>query len=380
MKRDSSPPLAIRVSGANGAPGLVETTNSTRSRPRAPHCPSASGLDQGAEPGGVELERRQLARDRGVEPARGGGARRAQPARPLPHRRRGARGTARSQLGEAALRRPRAPRAARPSSAASAGSASASTRCLRASARISNSRASASSSRAGSKVSASAARGERVLGLGRLDQRPVERRQRLGQQRMLAADPLEPAQRLAQLRQRRLRSPSSKAGRPAARSSASRAPFCMLARSSASSASSPCSRRQPAELGDRMFEPFAVARRERQSSRAPRRAPLRPRPRPRQARSAAPASIRPKESSRARWPRGLSRPRSSCWPWISTSSAPSSRSRATEAGLVVDEGAAAAVGLDDPADDQRLAGFAFEAVFGEQGAGGMVRRELEGDR
>jgi hypothetical protein len=36
MKRDSSPPLAIFASGAKGAPGLVEISNSTRSRPDSP--------------------------------------------------------------------------------------------------------------------------------------------------------------------------------------------------------------------------------------------------------------------------------------------------------------------------------------------------------
>ena len=36
MKRDSSPPDAIRVSGPNGAPGLVDTSNSTRSVPDGP--------------------------------------------------------------------------------------------------------------------------------------------------------------------------------------------------------------------------------------------------------------------------------------------------------------------------------------------------------
>ncbi len=68
MNRESSPPLAMRVSEAKGAPGLVETSNSTRSRPRPLHCASAKRLDSGAEAGGVELERRQLAGDGGVEP------------------------------------------------------------------------------------------------------------------------------------------------------------------------------------------------------------------------------------------------------------------------------------------------------------------------
>jgi hypothetical protein len=48
MKRDSSPPEAIRTSGPNGAPGLVETSNSIRSVPAT----DGSGLaDRGAEAG-----------------------------------------------------------------------------------------------------------------------------------------------------------------------------------------------------------------------------------------------------------------------------------------------------------------------------------------
>ena len=68
MKRDSSPPEAIRVSGPNGAPGLVETSNSTRS---VPDGPGSAARDGGAEARGVELQRRKLRRDRGVEPRRG---------------------------------------------------------------------------------------------------------------------------------------------------------------------------------------------------------------------------------------------------------------------------------------------------------------------
>ena len=45
-----------------------------------------------------------------------------------------------------------------------------------------------------------------VLGLARLDQRPVERRQRLGEQRMIGGAALDPPRRLAQLRQRAVRS------------------------------------------------------------------------------------------------------------------------------------------------------------------------------
>ena len=76
-----------------------------------------------------------------------------------------------------------------------------------------------------------------------------------------------------------------------------------------------------------MLEPFAVALG--RGRRGARLEPARLRsasPRPRPARP-APVSSLPKASSSARWPLGLSRPRSSCWPWISTASAPRSRSR-----------------------------------------------------
>ena len=71
MKRDSSPPLAIRVSGPNGAPGLVDTSNSTRSMPDGPGSASA---ERGAELRRIELQRRKLAGDRRVELRRGVGA------------------------------------------------------------------------------------------------------------------------------------------------------------------------------------------------------------------------------------------------------------------------------------------------------------------
>ena len=49
-------------------------------------------------------------------------------------------------------------------------------------------------------------------------------------------------------------------------------------------------------------------------------------------------------------------------------------------GLVVDEGAAAAVGLDDAADHQRLAGLGLEAVLGDQREGGMIAGQFEACR
>jgi hypothetical protein len=49
MNRDSSPPLAIRVSGPNGAPGLVETSNSTRSVPDGPGSAETMAVRKRAE-------------------------------------------------------------------------------------------------------------------------------------------------------------------------------------------------------------------------------------------------------------------------------------------------------------------------------------------
>ena len=84
--------------------------------------------------------------------------------------------------------------------------------------------------------------------------------------------------------------------------------------------------RQRLDLLAGMLEPFAVALGG--GGRGARLEPARLRsasPRSRPARPAAESSL-PKASSSARWPLGLSRPRSSCWPWISTASAPMSRS------------------------------------------------------
>ncbi len=47
--------------------------------------------------------------------------------------------------------------------------------------------------------------------------------------------------------------------------------------------------------------------------------------------------------------------------------------------LIVDEGAAAAIGADDAADDKRLARLALQAILREQGARRMILRKLEAD-
>ena len=44
MNRDSSPPAGDPISGPNGAPGLVETSNSTRSMPPGPASASLSAV------------------------------------------------------------------------------------------------------------------------------------------------------------------------------------------------------------------------------------------------------------------------------------------------------------------------------------------------
>ena len=86
------------------------------------------------------------------------------------------------------------------------------------------------------------------------------------------------------------------------------------------------------EFGDGMFQPVAVARGGPRSRRG--RAASAPSASRHALNAAAVAAVSaaPKASSSARWPRGLSRPRSSCWPWISTSRPPSSRSSAADAG------------------------------------------------
>ena len=48
-------------------------------------------------------------------------------------------------------------------------------------------------------------------------------------------------------------------------------------------------------------------------------------------------------------------------------------------GLIVDEGAAAAVGLDETANDERFARLAGKTVLVEQGPGGMAVGDFEGD-
>ena len=233
----------------------------------------------------VELERRQFAPPpprRAAPPRRARAALSASAAAVIGGTRRA---QARPPARRSARRPPRSRRAARVSSARSAGSASASTRCLRASARISNRRVSASSSRAGSKASASAARRARP--------RPPRPRSPPGR-----APPAPRPAADARRRSGRAAAPPGAAGRAppsepcnsaatVPSSSPSRAPACIVARSAGERSLPRPARVRAGQLGDRMIEPFAVARGGLAPRRGRRRAPPRARASRCQAASAA---------------------------------------------------------------------------------------------
>ena len=149
---------------------------------------------------------------------------------------------------------------------------------------------------------------------------------------MLGRDPVEPPRRLAELGERRPPSPAAGAAivaelvaEPRARLHRRRAAPARLSSSPGSGASRSSS--STAWASHSRSRVGLLVRRAGRGERAPR-------PPARRAQAAAAgAGVDPAEaSSRARWPRGFSRPRSSCWPWISTSSAPSSRSSPAETG------------------------------------------------
>ena len=254
MKRDSSPPDAIRVSGPNGAPGLVETSNSTRSVPLGP---ASAGAMRGAEPGRVELQRCKLGRDRRIE-ARSRVVPELAQLLPQLQRRRRARRPARSQARQSARRRPRSSRAAARICAPSAASASASTRCLRASAAdIEQPRFDLLEPRRIERQSVGRA-SDLVLGFARFDHRPVERRQRLGKQRMIGRAALDPPGGLPELCESAPSEPPSSSSSPVSNSPAFK-PACIAARSSARLVSSPSSGARRFDLTAGVVEIFAVA-------------------------------------------------------------------------------------------------------------------------
>ena len=319
MKRDNSPPDAILVSGPNGAPGLVDTSNSTRS---VPDGPASASRDRGAEPRGIELERRQLAGHRCVEPRR---------------RRRCALAVSALAAARISARAPRPARAPARRSVRRHASIAASRACIVAPSAGQRVGLDAMLARQRRECRTAAPRppragpdrmrqrlggaGDLVLGLAGLDQRPVERGQRLGQQRMVGGDPLDPPRRLAASCASAAVGPAEQVVEPASASrSALRRRLHRRPRLGQLRSSSPGSGASAAISPTAMVEPVAVALgRRRAPARCLGQFGLQPRrPRPRAARPRA-VSIRPNASSKARWPRGLSRPRSSCWPWISTS-------------------------------------------------------------
>ena len=368
MKRDSSPPLAIRVSGANGAPGLVETSNSTRSLPRA--APLRLGAAARSRCGSG----RRRASAAPARPRRRGRAARRRRARAArqPRRRLLIGGARRARRRAPARRGPRSPASIAASRARSRrrapASSSGSTRCLRASARRSRTaaprppraapgRRPAPRRRAASASSASrasiSARSSAASASASSACSAAIRSSRRAAWRSCGKPAVRAVEQVRRPRRCRRRAARPSACRRAASASASSSPGSGASAASSATACSSHSRSRAAasSLARAAASAASASRQARQRALAP-----------------AAVSIRPNASSRARWPRGLSRPRSSCWPWISTSIAPSSRSSAGRRRLVVDEGAAAAVGLDDAADDQRLAGLAVEPVLGEQGA------------
>ncbi len=130
MKRDSSPPEAIRSSGPNGAPGLVETSNSTRSRPVADGAASAMAVRKRAD--------RALSGASSPATARPGAQRRLCGRRSAPPRPRHkpARALASAASATRSAHRPPRSRRASPQLLVERRQRVGSTRCLRASALI----------------------------------------------------------------------------------------------------------------------------------------------------------------------------------------------------------------------------------------------------
>ena len=233
-------------------------------------------------------------------------------------------------------------------------------RSLRAMARRANSRSSAFSSSLGLEVEGRRRRRRwrRRASVG-LDQRAVDGRGRLGDQRSaalaLGADaglhgpfprPLQRPQRLAEPAATGRRRKASRAAAMSARafSAAPSSARSLGQRGLLALARDRAGRVRPgAGSAPRPRRPSARRRRPQGLRPFARRAPGAP------GRGAGRGSRRrrpPKASSSGRWVRASSRPTVSCWPCTSSSSAPRSRSTPTLVGLVVDEGAGAAVGAE----------------------------------
>ena len=258
----------------------------------------------------------------------------------------------------AARRRHRSARDRRRISSRSAASSSTGTLYLRAAARSANSRSSIRSSSRGSKSATRSACSRWPRASSSAVERRVERlHRRLEQARRLRAR--RSSRRIAAGKRRhaamRCRRRASCASR---RSSAIFSACIMAVRRSASAVSSPASGASLPQFVDA----HGAASRPRAARARPRRDGCRPRPPPRAApsQSAATPPPRPRARQRHRAARrcvaASTSARSSCWPWISTSAAPSALQRLHADRLIVDEGAGAAVGELHAAQDQLVVG------------------------
>ena len=216
-----------------------------------------------------------------------------------------------------------------------------------------------------------------VFGLRCLDHRPVHRRQRLRQHRMFRGQPVQPARCLPQIGQRAVRSVEMIADRGQIvrqpRALLHRAAFLgqrlLLARL----------RAERGQFGHRMLQPFPVAfgrlqlgpgRRQRRFGRAPCTV-----------RGAQRTRIDPSEHvEQIAVPLGVQQAA------IVMLAVNLHQHRADLAqqpgggGLIVDAGAAAAVGLHDPADHHRFAGLDLEPVLRQQRERTVVGAQIEGGR
>ena len=201
--------------------------------------------------------------------------------------------------------------------------------CLRASARSSNKRSSISSSRAGSySIARAAAFNLSSASLASITARSSD--VSASANKGWASANRSSLRAALRMSDRPLLGPS-KLSSTVFKSSAMRSPFCMSERSPASCSSSPgcgwnaASSETECSSHSRSRAAFsrasrAISSRDLASCHAAKLA------------ETVAVSLRPKASNKLRCPRAFNIPRSSCWPWISTKAAPTSRKSAAEHG------------------------------------------------
>ena len=217
--------------------------------------------------------------------------------------------------------------------------------------------------------------GQLILGLGRLVHRAIDRGQGLRQRVMFGREPVEPARRLAQLRQAAVR-PLNQSRRIFQLVGEARAFLHRRARFG-ELGFLPRFGRGRLQLGDRMVQPFAVARGILKiSARLGQRIF-----------GSTPAGMRDRRRGGVDPPerieQGAMAPRVQ-QAAIVMLAMNLNQGRAQGAqqprrgGLIVDEGAAAAIGADRAANHERFARLDREVVLGQQRQRGMIGGKLEG--